>query len=194
MIRVTALAGVPAQPWKNGGGTTRELLAWPAATDWVLRLSVARIDADGPFSAYPGISRWFAVLSGGGVELSWPHRRAQVGVSVGTAPLHFDGGDAPGCRLLAGPTEDLNLMLRDSRARGALQPVQGSAAWAGRGTWRGVYTASACALHGGCITTALPAHSLAWDDDDATPWQLRGAETGRAWWVELDLLQPKVTP
>jgi hypothetical protein len=25
------LADVPPSPWKNGGGTTRELLAWPSA-------------------------------------------------------------------------------------------------------------------------------------------------------------------
>lgn len=29
-----ALDTVPRQPWRNGGGSTRELLAWPDATDW----------------------------------------------------------------------------------------------------------------------------------------------------------------
>lgn len=187
MIRVVRLSDMPEQPWKNGGGTTRELLAWPTAADWTLRLSVARIASDGPFSAYPGISRWFAVLSGGGVELSWQGRAAQL--SPGTAPLHFDGGDAPGCRLLSGPTEDLNLMLRDSRARGVLQPAQGKQAWSGHGSWRGVYAASDCTLHSG-IDTPLPAHSLAWDDDATTAWSLIGSTTPRAWWIELELLRP----
>lgn len=185
MIRVVELGNVPAQPWKNGGGTTRELLAWPAATDWTLRLSVARIDADGPFSAFPGVSRWFAVLSGGGVELSWQHRKAQL--APGTAPLHFDGGDAPGCRLPAGPTDDLNLMLRDSQARGALRPVQGGEPWSGRGAWRGVYVATACNLHHGS-DTPLPAHSLAWDDDATTAWRLSGHDAPQAWWIELELV------
>ena len=187
MIRVACLSDVPAQPWKNGGGTTRELLAWPAATDWALRLSVARIETEGPFSAYPGISRWFAVLSGGGVELAWQDRTAQL--APGTAPLHFEGGDAPGCRLLNGPTEDLNLMLRNSRARGTLWPVPGDGACGGRGPWRGVYTATACTLHSG-LNTPLPAHSLAWDDAATKPWRLSGSDRLRAWWIELELTRP----
>jgi environmental stress-induced protein Ves len=185
VIRVVRLAEVPAQPWKNGGGTTRELLAWPAAAHWAVRLSVARIDSDGPFSAYPGITRWFAVLSGGGVELRWPHCSVQVG--VGTAPLHFEGADAPGCRLLAGPTEDLNLMLRNGQVRGALRPVLGGVHANSHGGWRGVYTAADCTLHGS-VCTSLPAHSLAWDDAATAPWQLSSTAPIRAWWLELELV------
>ncbi|HEU6455884.1 MAG TPA: HutD family protein, partial [Roseateles sp.] len=46
-------ADVQPQAWKNQGGTTRELLAWPHAHDWALRVSVARVDRNGPFSAFP---------------------------------------------------------------------------------------------------------------------------------------------
>ncbi|MFG5407966.1 HutD family protein [Piscinibacter sakaiensis] len=42
---------MPAQPWRNGGGHTRELWTWPADGPWQARLSVADIAADGPFSA-----------------------------------------------------------------------------------------------------------------------------------------------
>ena len=54
------LRTVPATPWKNGGGSTRELVCWPpgAGTDafgW--RVSVARIAAAGPFSAFAGVDR-----------------------------------------------------------------------------------------------------------------------------------------
>jgi environmental stress-induced protein Ves len=35
----------------------------------VVRLSVADIERDGPFSAFAGLIRWFAVLSGAGVLL-----------------------------------------------------------------------------------------------------------------------------
>ena len=62
----------PPQPWRNGGGVTRELLAWPDGGDWRVRVSVADIDADGPFSAFPGVERWFAVLEGAGVALRSP--------------------------------------------------------------------------------------------------------------------------
>ena len=54
-----------AAPWRNGGGVTRELLRLAArpATGSV-RVSVADIEADGPFSPFPGVERWFAVLRG----------------------------------------------------------------------------------------------------------------------------------
>ena len=53
-----------AARWRNGGGRTRELLAWPDAADWKVRVSVADVESDGPFSAFPGVQRWFAVLEG----------------------------------------------------------------------------------------------------------------------------------
>ena len=109
MITVRA-ADVPALPWKNGGGVSRDLLCWPDAAAWLVRVSLADIDADGPFSDYPGVQRWFAVVEGKGVELDFGNRRHMQ--RVGDAPLAFDGAEAPGCRLLDGRTRDLNLMLR----------------------------------------------------------------------------------
>jgi uncharacterized protein len=111
---VVTLADVPASPWRNGGGVTRELLAWPRAGDWQLRISVADIASDGPFSAYPGIERWFAVLEGGAVRL-------RVGpdehmLDADSAPLRFDGGEPVDCRLAAGGTRDFNLMAPPGRA------------------------------------------------------------------------------
>ena len=50
--RLIALAATPPQPWRNGGGVTRELLAWPAGGGWQVRVSVAEIEADGPFSPF----------------------------------------------------------------------------------------------------------------------------------------------
>ena len=51
---------VPAVPWRNGGGVTRELLAWPDPRNWLLRVSVADIGTSGPCSVFPGVDRWFA--------------------------------------------------------------------------------------------------------------------------------------
>ena len=56
-LAVVEVARVTAQAWRNGGGVTRELLTWPAAQAWALRISVADIERDGPFSAFPGIER-----------------------------------------------------------------------------------------------------------------------------------------
>ncbi len=187
-MRIISLAQCAEQPWKNGGGSTRELLAWPSAQDWTLRLSVARIDREGPFSAYPGISRWFTVLSGDGVELGWQDRTAQL--SPVTAPLHFDGADAPGCRLLGGVTEDLNLMLRQDHVHGSLQAAQAGQAWDAPTGWRAVYTANPCTLLAG-HTQDLPEHSLAWDDQAAAgAWRLQASGPIQAWWISM---QPVLT-
>lgn len=111
MSMLIAADAMPAQPWRNGGGVTRELLVWPAGADWRLRLSLADIERDGPFSAFPGVHRHFAVIEGGGVALQFADGERRL--RVGDAPLAFDGALAPGCRLLQGPTRDLNLMLRE---------------------------------------------------------------------------------
>jgi environmental stress-induced protein Ves len=120
---------VARQPWKNGGGQTRELLSDAAAgAAWRWRISLADIEADGPFSAFPGVQRWFAVLSGAGVELRFGDGVRRV--LAGDEALAFDGAAAPGCRLLDGPTRDLNLMLRnDAGVRGTLRRVQPGAVW-----------------------------------------------------------------
>ncbi len=47
----------PLQPWRNGGGFTRQLLAWPDDENWLLRISMANVSQDGPFSAWPRDSR-----------------------------------------------------------------------------------------------------------------------------------------
>lgn len=120
-----ALDRAPCTPWRNGGGVTRELLAWPHPSDWRLRISVADIGADGPFSAFAGVRRWFALLSGDGVVLDFggqPHA-----LRLGDAPLAFDGAQAPGCRLLGGPVRDLNLMCRG--ADGGMAPAAPGQPW-----------------------------------------------------------------
>lgn len=59
LVRVSDVA---PQRWRNGGGVTRELLSRPAGNSWQVRVSVADIDADGPFSPFPGVERWFSVV------------------------------------------------------------------------------------------------------------------------------------
>jgi environmental stress-induced protein Ves len=149
----------PAQPWRNGGGTTRELHTWPDARDWRVRISVADIEADGPFSSFPGVRRWFTVLKGAGVELSIDgtvHRLRR-----GDAPLAFDGGAATSCRLLAGPTRDLNLMLR--AAGGAMQIAADGVAWRpDTASQCGLYTAVAGRCLADGTDVELPPYALLW--------------------------------
>ena len=159
--RVIRVADVDARPWRNGGGQTRELLVWPSASDWSVRISVAHIDTDGPFSAYPDVERWFAVVAGAGVDLAIDGKTHHRNAS--SPPLRFDGGANIDCRLLNGPTRDLNLMV--GRGTGIMQSVVSGRAWSPDATQCGLFAAAA----GYCIVgdhdeVALPGESLLWFD------------------------------
>jgi environmental stress-induced protein Ves len=179
--RLVALADCPPQPWRNGGGTTREVLAGPRAADWQWRVSVADIAADGPFSAWPGVERWFAVMEGAGVELSWHGHRVRL--HPGDAPLRFDGAAPPDCRLLAGQTRDLNLMLR--QATGRLNGVVAAHPWQPDAPVAGLYTAVAGTLQADDTITPLAAGTLAWFDEAPAVLTFHPAPGSRAaaWWI-----------
>lgn len=197
---VVALADCPAQPWRNGGGITHDLLAWPpgdaGGPAWQLRVSVATIARDGPFSSFAGVQRWFTVLSGAGVRLQWS--RGDVCLVPGDPPLAFDGADAPGCTLLAGSTRDLNLMALQGAGRARMTIAVAGQPLTGRHRWRGLYTTAPAVLQTADSRQALAAHSLAWTESadtsvtsDAGPsgelgtWTLTHT-TGPAWWLTLE--------
>lgn len=154
---------VSPQAWRNGGGSTRELLAWPHPNHWRLRISRADILHDGPFSAFPGVQRWFVVLNGQGVVLHLPttagHTREHE-LLCGHAPLQFDGALAPGCNLVNGPTQDLNLMVQGGQA--TLQAVDAGQPWTTAFAMCGLYTAYSGTWHCGAQTQHLGAHTLLW--------------------------------
>ncbi|MES2936092.1 MAG: HutD family protein [Pseudomonadota bacterium] len=112
---IVPLSQVRAVPWRNGGGLTRELLAWPNAAQWAVRMSVANVEQDGPFSRFDGVQRWFAVLSGAGVRLRIDS--AMHTLTTESGPLQFDGAAEADCALLGGPTLDFNLMVQGRAAR-----------------------------------------------------------------------------
>ncbi len=121
-----ALDAIAPAPWKNGGGTTREIAAWPpgAGMDgFAWRISVADIVADGPFSAFPGIDRQIALLEGDGVRLrgvdgTFDHRLDRVGV-----PFAFAGETPVDATLIGGATRDFNVMTRRDRCRARVDAV-----------------------------------------------------------------------
>jgi hypothetical protein len=113
--QVVELADVPLTPWRNGGGATQVLLAWPHADEWRIRISVAEITRDGPFSRYMGAERWFAVLQGRGVTLKVGGGTQQL--TPDSEPFRFAGAADVDCNLIAGPTRDLNLMALPGAGR-----------------------------------------------------------------------------
>jgi environmental stress-induced protein Ves len=182
--RLVSADAIAVTRWRNGGGTTRELLAWPDARAWIARVSVATIDADGAFSPFPGVIRWFAVLSGVGVRLALPEE--EITVQEGESPVRFDGAVAPMCRLIAGSTTDLNLMVREDAGVATMTLARPGSRLAGRYRWRGVFTHTSSTLHAGAHAIELPARTLAWSDEaQSVTWGLDCAD-GAAWWLTLE--------
>ena len=118
MIHRFDTAALPATPWKNGGGTTREIVCQPPGAgmdnfDW--RVSIATIAAAGPFSAFPGVDRVILLRDGAGVHLQGggiDHRLDTPG-----EPFAFSGDVALGCELLGGASTDFNVMVRRGRVQ-----------------------------------------------------------------------------
>ena len=189
MIHTVHLDKVAGQPWRNGGGSTRELLAWPSVADWRLRISVATIAQGGPFSAFPGVERWFAVVQGEGVVLRFANRRVML--TTGSDPVRFEGAAAPGCDLLDDTTQDLNLMVRHDAGKGAMQRAAAGGEWVSPAALRAVFTMTPATLQiDDADVAALPAGTLAWSDNAAHQrWRLltggRDGTEARAWTLQL---------
>ncbi len=117
-------------PWRNGGGVTSEIAVEPegAAVDsrFLWRLSLARIDRSGPFSAFDGYDRTIALITGAGMVLNFGER-GSARVDKPMQPLAFSGEWAPGCALIAGPTEDFNVMTDRQRIRHRVERLEASA-------------------------------------------------------------------
>lgn len=182
--RSVVASSVAPQPWKNGGGRTRELFAWPDRERWRARVSLADIETDGPFSPFPGVVRWFAVLAGAGVELVFESGRVRI--APGDAPLRFDGALTPMCRLLDGPTRDLNLMLRD--ADGAMVRAADHRPWSPAGDACGLFAAVRGTLHADRRPLRVETETLVWFD--TPPPVLRFAadqDSGSpvGWWLQF---------
>ncbi|AHD02775.1 HutD/Ves family protein [Leisingera methylohalidivorans] len=98
--------------WKNGGGVTRELAVHEENGTMVWRLSLADISRDGPFSAFPGLSRIHCIVEGAGHILSNSGTRLEARP---LQPLPFDGGLELECRLRDGPSKAFNVIYDPAR-------------------------------------------------------------------------------
>lgn len=114
------LATVPPSPWKNGGGSTREIAYWPEGAasekfDW--RISVATIAKAGPFSVFAGIDRSITLLDGDGVALKSANGAVDHRLDTALVPFAFSGDELVDCALLGGESTDFNVMVRRATAR-----------------------------------------------------------------------------
>jgi len=126
-------------PWRNGRGSTTELLVSPAGASletFDFRLSMAQLEGPAPFSAFPGIDRLLLMLEG------------RVRLEIEGAPsiccepeqdaIAFGGEQAVSATPLGSEpaATDLNLMIRRGRYRGALRqlPISARERWQPAGT------------------------------------------------------------
>lgn len=124
VVRGTALT---ATRWKNGGGLTREIAAYPVGASldtFVWRVSVADVERSGPFSQFPGVERTLVLLAGAGMHLSQAHG-ATLALMQPLALARFDGAAALDAQLVDGATCDFNLMVRRDRVHASLELLEG---------------------------------------------------------------------
>lgn len=183
------VAALPARPWKNGGGMTREIAASPEGAglddfDW--RLSIAEVAQPGPFSRFPGVDRHIVLLHGAGLRLEGAagldHRLDRVG-----APFAFDGDVPIDATLLGGTTQDLNVMTRLGAWRAQVSTLRSSGE---------VAAAEACLLVCGAGHWRLAADGVPLRPGEGCLWRARsgphrlepvGADDGGAWLVAVRL-------
>jgi uncharacterized protein len=142
------------KPWKNGGGITEDVWLYPAGAghdDFDIRLSLAEISQDGPFSSFPGIDRTITLVGGDPFVLDFGDgvRHAMTHLK----PLSFDGALTPDSRLDGKPSRDFNVMTR-------------------RGRW-----SHEVAIHrdGGSFTIFAPEHGVTIVHVVSGRWQVRAA-------------------
>ncbi|MGF6539219.1 environmental stress-induced protein Ves [Paraburkholderia youngii] len=185
MASVTLIRGAElvAAPWKNGGGVTREVAAFPspvggqgAGADFVWRVSVADVAQAGPFSRFDGVDRTLVLLSGAGMLLDELGDTGVMSTHVLRQPLdvaRFSGETRIDARLVAGATRDFNLMVRRDVAQGELDVWRVGAKQDAPRVLDGDVALLFCA--GGAVTVALAAdHAQAVRLDTAATLRVDG--------------------
>ena len=99
-------------PWKNGGGSTRELFVIPHESEsdkFYFRISIAQVNQAGPFSLYPGIDRFLMLLEGKGFILNFEDK-SHVKLAAPFDSFEFEGEEKIQCELIDKNCLDFNIM------------------------------------------------------------------------------------
>lgn len=106
------------RPWKNGRGTTQEIIVWPegAGDQFTWRISLADLKDSGAFSVYPEMNRILVVIEGKEIELTSDGNNLTLPLMT---PHSFDGARETHSEVKA-IGRDFNLMLRKGKATGKI--------------------------------------------------------------------------
>ncbi|MDQ1060591.1 environmental stress-induced protein Ves [Arthrobacter globiformis] len=119
-MQIIRFADLKPQPWRNGGGVTRELAshrgdASAAAASsgdgaWDWRVSIADVTSAGEYSAFPGTERVLTVVEGELLLLAVDGTEHPL---EKYRPFRFPGGAASSSALPTGDIRNLNVMARE---------------------------------------------------------------------------------
>lgn len=117
--------------WKNGGGSTKQLLIWPKGADlsnFDFRISIATISSDGPFSLFHGIDRQLCILEGEGVRLNIKRndlgQSEEIVLRPNDPPFCFSGETQIESKLLDNQVVDFNVMTRRGNYTARIERIE----------------------------------------------------------------------
>ncbi|GAB5080749.1 HutD/Ves family protein [Arthrobacter sp. AD-310] len=110
-MQIIRFAELKAEPWRNGGGVTREVASHPSAdgSGWDWRVSLADVTKAGGFSPFPGMERLLTVVDAELLLLTVDGSERPV---EKYRPFRFDGGAATSAALPTGDVRNLNVIAR----------------------------------------------------------------------------------
>ena len=125
MMRHLTPADYTAMPWANGRGQTVEMLREVAPDGGLLlRLSMASVVEDGPFSIFPGVERNLTVISGPGFDLVGARRITAAPL----VPVAFAGDASIAAVGVTAPSDDFNVMTARALPRPGVDVMTGGEA------------------------------------------------------------------
>jgi environmental stress-induced protein Ves len=119
-MEIIRFAELRSEPWRNGGGVTRELASHPKAASaqdgaWDWRVSIADVTKAGDFSAFPGMERVLTVVDGELLLLTVDGAEHPL---EKYRPFRFSGDAAANGALPTGDIRDLNVITRAGSFKG----------------------------------------------------------------------------
>ena len=110
-VKITSPDDFITMPWRNGLGSTVEVLKHQPEDSFHWRLSMADVTEDGAFSDFSGYDRCLILINGAGLTLT-DNKTQTWALKSQLDTAHFKGEDLINARLHDGPIRDFNLMTR----------------------------------------------------------------------------------
>ncbi|UKA49301.1 HutD family protein [Arthrobacter sp. FW305-123] len=125
-MEIIRFAEIRPEPWRNGGGVTRELASHPKAASaqdgaWDWRVSIADVSKAGEFSLFPGMERVITIIEGELLLLTVDDAEHPL---EKYRPFRFSGEAASSATLPTGDIRDLNVIARTGAFKGYTSIVE----------------------------------------------------------------------